>query len=115
MTEHIRMRVKYNDTWFVIGKFAQDNWKIILEADKEHYWVHAEGVPSSHIIIEIDDPIESEIQYACQLCKLQSKKVKDTSTKFIITQVKNVKLGSTPGEVVIKDLKKTKTVTLTLT
>ena len=106
------MRIKYNDTWFVVGKFAEDNWKNILKANKDYYWVHAENVPSSHIIIEIDDPIESEIEYACRLCKNQSKKVTKAFSNFIITQIKNIKLGSIPGEVIIKDFKKTKTITL---
>jgi predicted ribosome quality control (RQC) complex YloA/Tae2 family protein len=97
------MRIQYNNTWFVVGKSAEDNWKIILNSNKEYYWVHAENVPSSHIIIEIDDPLEDEIKYACQLCKTQTKKIQNSSVQFIITQVKNIKLGSKPGEVYFKD------------
>jgi predicted ribosome quality control (RQC) complex YloA/Tae2 family protein len=97
------MRIQYNNTWFVVGKSAEDNWKIISNADKDYYWVHAESTPSSHIIIEIDDPLEDEIKYACQLCKAQTKKIQNSSVKFIITQVKNIKLGYKPGEVYFKD------------
>ena len=98
------MRIQYNNTWFVVGKSAEDNWKIILNADKNYYWVHAENAPSSHIIIEIDSPLEDEIKYACQLCKSQTKKIENSLVKFIITQVKNIKLGSKPGEVYFKDI-----------
>lgn len=97
------MRIQYNNTWFVVGKSAEDNWKIISNADKDYYWVHAESAPSSHIIIEMDDPIEDEIKYACQLCKSQTKKISNSSVQFIITQVKNIKLGSKPGEVYFRN------------
>jgi predicted ribosome quality control (RQC) complex YloA/Tae2 family protein len=100
------MRIEYNKTWFVVGKSAEDNWRIISEADKDYYWVHADGVPSSHIIIEIDMPLVEELKYACELCRTQTKKMKDSSVKFVATQVKNIKLGSKPGEVYFKDISK---------
>jgi predicted ribosome quality control (RQC) complex YloA/Tae2 family protein len=106
------MRIEFDKTGYVIGKTAEDNWKIISEAYKDYYWVHADNVPSSHIIIEIDDPLDEEIQYACKLCKAHSKKIKNSSTKFVLTQVKNLKFGSTPGEVNFKDSSKVKTVIL---
>ncbi len=102
------MRVEFNKTWFLVGKSAEENWKIILGANKDHYWIHADGVPSSHIIIEIDEPLEDELIYACKLCKEQTKKIKDVSTTFVTTQIKNIKLGSKPGEVYFKDSKQCK-------
>jgi predicted ribosome quality control (RQC) complex YloA/Tae2 family protein len=96
----LKMQVIYNKTSFLIGRSASENWDIITKADKEYYWVHAHDVPSSHIIIEIDEPLEDEIQYACKLCKSQSKKAKN---QYVITKVKNIKLGSTPGEVYFKN------------
>jgi predicted ribosome quality control (RQC) complex YloA/Tae2 family protein len=100
------MRIEFNKTWFVVGKSAEENWKIISEADKDYYWVHADGVPSSHIIIEVDVPLTEELKYACELCRLQTKKIKNSSVKFVATQVKNIKFGSKPGEVYFKDDKK---------
>ncbi len=97
------MRIEFNKTWFVVGKSAEENWKIISEADKDYYWVHADGVPSSHIIIEVDVPLTEELKYACELCRLQTKKMKNSSVKFVATQVKNIKFGSKPGEVYFKD------------
>ncbi len=102
------MRIEYNKTWFVVGKSAEENWKIILDADKEYYWIHADNIPSSHVIIEIDEPLEDELIYACRLCKEQTKKIKDTPIKYVMTQIKNIKLGSKPGEVYFKDNKKCK-------
>ncbi len=100
------MRTEYNGTNFVVGRSAEENWKIIAQADKEYYWVHANDVPSAHVIIEIDKPLNEEFEYACDLCKIQTKLSKKSSIKFITTQVKNIKFGSKPGEVYFKDTSK---------
>ena len=98
------MRIENNKkTWFVVGKSAEDNWKIILESDKDYYWVHASNVASAHVIIEMDKPLDEEIKYACQLCKAQTKKIKDSLIEYAVTQVRNVKLGTKSGQVTFKD------------
>jgi predicted ribosome quality control (RQC) complex YloA/Tae2 family protein len=99
------MRIEFNKTWFVVGKSAEENWKIISEADKDYYWLHADGAPSAHIIIEIDIPLTEELKYACKLCRNQTKKIQNSSMKFVTTQVKNIKFGSKPGEVYFKNNK----------
>ena len=99
--------ILFNNINFKIGEDAEDNWKIIKLSEMSHYWVHADGVPSSHIIIDIDQPLDSEIKYACELCKQYSKHV-NNHTKFVMTQVSNLKLGSKPGEVYFKDNKNVK-------
>jgi predicted ribosome quality control (RQC) complex YloA/Tae2 family protein len=106
------MRIEFNKTWFVIGKNSEDNWKIISEADKDYYWVHADSIPSAHIIIEVDQILDDEIQYACKLCKIHSKKITNFPAKFVLTQVKNLRYGSKPGEVYFKDNTKVKNIIL---
>ena len=63
------------NTTFKVGRSAEENWKLILAADKEYYWLHAGGAkPSAHIIIEIDsEPTPSELAHAAQLCNAQTK------------------------------------------
>lgn len=106
------MRIEYNKTWFVVGRSADENWKIISEANKDYYWIHAENVASSHVIIEIDQPLEDEIKYACELCRKQTKKIKNNSIKYLLTQVKNIKFGSKPGEVYFKDNSSVRIITI---
>ena len=94
----------FNGTNFIVGKDAEDNWKIILESYNDYYWVHADNIPSAHVIIEIDEPLQEEFQYACDLCKKHTKiKNKNKAIKFVTTQISNLKLGSKPGEVYFKD------------
>lgn len=101
-----KMHIEFNRTWFVVGESAHNNWKILSEADKDYYWVHADSVPSAHVIIEIDIPLPEELNYACELCKQQTKSIQNSSVKFVATQVKNIKFGSKPGEVYFKDSSK---------
>ena len=101
--------VVFNNINFKIGENALDNWRIIKLSDKEHYWVHANDVSSAHVIIEIDEPLEDEIQFACMKCKEFSKNVKNT-TSYIISKVNNLKLGDTVGEVHFKDSTKCRNV-----
>ena len=115
----------FNGTNFIVGRDAEDNWKIILGAYKDYYWVHADNIPSAHVIIEIDEPLQEEFQYACDLCKKHTNfdnktthknKSKDksknkvnnnNSIQFVTTKIENIKLGSKPGEVFFKDSTKT--------
>jgi predicted ribosome quality control (RQC) complex YloA/Tae2 family protein len=91
-----------NKTTFVVGKNALDNWNIIKKAEREHYWVHANGIPSTHVIIEIDQPLQEEIQFACNLCK-EYTKITNKNIRYSLTQVQNLKFGSKHGEVYFKD------------
>lgn len=97
----------YNNITFKTGQSDEENWKLIKYAHKDYYWIHADSVPSAHVIIEIDKPLENEILYACTLCKEQTK-ITDESTQYIITQINNIKLGNNVGEVIIKDSTRTK-------
>jgi len=94
---------KYNKNSinFIVGENAADNWKIILAADKTYTWLHAEGSPSAHVIIEIDYVVQEDIKYACELCKQHTPKLPN-NCKYVYTLISNIKLGSKPGEVFFK-------------
>jgi len=96
----------YNDNIkYIVGKSAENNWKIILEAKKDYYWIHANDIASTHVIICIDKPLESEIQFACNLCKKHTNKLMNITSpiKYIGCYIQNIKLGSKPGEVYFKN------------
>lgn len=93
---------------FIVGENATDNWKIILAANKFYTWVHADGAPSAHVIIESEDVNEPDIKYACGLCKQHTPKLPN-KCRYVCTLVSNIKLGSKPGEVFFKSDKLTYT------
>ncbi len=61
-----------NNITYKVGTNANEKWSLISKADPTYYWVHLDNVPSSHVIIEIDDIIPEDLQYAGALCKAQS-------------------------------------------
>ena len=91
---------QHNNITFKVGTNADENWSLISKANPTDYWVHLEDIPSSHVIIEIDDILDSDLQYAGQLCKTQSKCNKPINC--VATTIGNLKFGSKPGEVYFK-------------
>ncbi len=96
--------INYNAITYKVGQSAEENWALIQYANKNHYWVHMDGKPSSHVIVELDMPIEAELYYAGELCLAQTYKNKTAPAKniFVSTPVRNLKLGSKPGEVLFR-------------
>jgi predicted ribosome quality control (RQC) complex YloA/Tae2 family protein len=86
---------------FVLGQSAQENWVILAAADKLHTWAHLDEFPSAHVILETDEPTAADLEFARQLILQQTKKA-PTHAKLITAQVRHVKRGSKPGEVIIK-------------
>ncbi len=84
-----------------MGTSAIENWKILSAADKTDCWVHLEDHPSAHVIIEIADPVEEDLQFARALILAQTKKA-PTNARIIYARVCDVKRGSKPGEVIVK-------------
>lgn len=90
--------ILHNKTTYRVGQSAEENWAIILKASKDHWWVHLDGVPSAHIILEIDDPLDDEFVFAGELCKDQTRNARP-NCRCVATLVGNLKLGSKAGEV----------------
>lgn len=95
----------FENTTFKVGTTAQENWAIIAAANKDFYWLHLEGCPSAHIIIEIDvTPTKEELAFASQLARTATPKA-PPHAGIVWTQVSNIRLGSKPGEVYFKNNK----------
>ncbi len=91
----------FNEIKYTLGCNAEENWKIISDADKDDYWVHLDGYSSAHVIIHIDKVLNDDLEYARQLILDQTKKAPKTA-QIVYSQVKNIKKGSKVGEVIIK-------------
>jgi len=85
---------------YKVGTNAKENWDLIAKADRLFHWVHLEGVPSAHVIVEIDDILTDDLCYAAKLCRDQSGFPEPV--KCIATTIENIKFGSKPGEVYFK-------------
>jgi hypothetical protein len=85
---------------YKVGTNAKENWDLISKADRAFYWVHLEGVPSAHVIIEIDDILQEDLTYAAKLCRDQSGY--PNAMPCVATTIDNIKFGSKLGEVYFK-------------
>ena len=90
---------------FLLGTSAADNWALLSKVDRDDWWVHLANVPSAHVILQDSlPPSEEELDFAKQLILRQTKKA-PASAGLVYTQVRNVKRGAVPGEVIIKNEK----------
>jgi len=87
-----------------LGKDAESNDYVTLELgnDDEDIFLHAKGVPGSHVIIKVKDKIPSEevIKKAATMAAKNSKS-KEDKVKVVYCKKKFVKKekGSAPGKV----------------
>ena len=86
-------------TNFRLGENAKENHMIIDDADKNDWWVHIDGLPSAHCIIEKSEIDILDLDFASSLIRNISKYKNQKNLRFCYTQVKNLKKTKNPGEV----------------
>ena len=96
-----------NETEFVVGNNAAENWDILMMAKKEnqkYVWMHLEHDSSPYVIIkkEISKCSSQEIYQGASLCKQYSKLKKVSHTKIMYICVDKVTKGKKVGEVHVK-------------
>lgn len=90
-----------------IGKNAKSNDTLVQKAHKEDIWMHARGVPGSHLIIRMgndkDMPPKKVLLEAASYAAFNSKAKGSKLVPVIITKKKYVRKpkGSAPGAVVV--------------
>jgi len=87
-----------------IGKDAKSNDYLTFNmADDEDIWMHAKGVPGSHVVIRVMDnlPTETTIKKVAELAKKNSKAKRETNVPVVYCQRKFVKKepGMNDGQV----------------
>lgn len=95
----------------ICGKNAEDNWKILKEADQNDLWFHLEHDSSPYVILKIDENVSNNLEThsstllndliyeAALLCKSKSKHKNGRNISIMYTKVKNVKKSDVVGEV----------------
>lgn len=84
----------------LVGRNNKQNDQLTMrQANKNHFWFHTKDIPGSHVILETDEPSESEIIQAAELAAAFSKYSQSNNVPVDYTQVKHVKKpnGSKPG------------------
>ena len=120
LNEEIKMskiakKLVYNDYIIYIGKNAKMNDILTFDIAKpDDIWLHASGVPGSHVVIKVknnEEPSKDIIKKAAEMALINSRA--NGKTKIVWTKRKNVKKYSdhNDGQVNV-DYKKSKFITL---
>lgn len=82
-----------------VGKNNRQNEQLLRSAQPNHLWLHAKGVPASHVIIECEVPTPETLLLAAQIAAFHSKAATSANVAVDYTQRKHVKKpsGSRPG------------------
>lgn len=88
-----------------IGKSAVENTELVKNANKSDIWFHLSDSPSCHVVLETNSnkvPLHKVprqvISRCAYLCKMHSKT--SHNCKVIYTQIENVQITRTPGQVI---------------
>ena len=93
---------EYDGTVYTIkiGKSAVENTELVKNANKSDIWFHLSDSPSCHVILETNtNKVPRQVISRCAyLCKMHSKT--SHNCKVIYTQIENVQITRTPGQVI---------------
>lgn len=92
--------VHLNNCTIKVGENASENTLLIKKSNPKYYWVHLDSFPSGHVVVESEIYDESVIMQACILCLENTKYKHLKDVYFCVTQIKNLKLSETLGEVI---------------
>ena len=94
-----------------IGENAKENWKLLDNSDKNHYFFHLSSFPSCYVILECEKkPLLGIIKDVAKICKNNTKYRNLRNLKVDYCQCSNVIKGEKVGEVIFKSNRKVKQV-----
>lgn len=97
-------KVDYDGFLIYIGKDAKSNDHLTFNiADDNDIWMHAKGVPGSHVVIKVNKqlPTDSIIRHAAELAKKNSKSKNESNVDVVYCKKKFVtkEIGMNDGQV----------------
>ena len=101
--------IDFENSKIIIGQNAKENWDL-LDNNDNFLWFHLKSFPSCHVIILNENPDETTIQKAAELCKENTKYKSLKNIKVNYTSIKNIKKSKEIGSVEFKSNKKVFTI-----
>ena len=106
---------EFENIKFILGQNAQENWEILIEAqkiNKKYVWFHLNSFPSGYVIMHstLQDLIDNSLNnftndclnYGANLCKQNSKYRNFNNLKICYTTLDKLNITNKIGEVLIK-------------
>ena len=101
--------IDFENSKIIIGQNAKENWDL-LDNNENFLWFHLKSFPSCHVIILNENPKETTIQKAAELCKENTKYKSLKNIKVNYTPIKNIKKSKEVGSVEFKSNKRVFTI-----
>ena len=95
-----------------IGENARENWELIDNSESEWWWFHLKSFPSSHVVLQTNDPTSEELIAAATWCKDTTKYRNLKNLKVSYCQIKNIKKAEKIGSVTFLSNRKVKEIKL---
>lgn len=95
-----------------IGENAHENWSLIDSSEAEWWWFHLKSFPSSHVVLQTNEPTNEELIAAATWCKDTTKYRNLKNLKVSYCQIKNIKKAEKPGSVIFLSNRKVKEIKL---
>ncbi len=82
-----------------VGKNNLQNERLIRTSDPDATWLHAKGVPASHVVLNTDKPTREQLLLAAQIAAYHSGASASENVPVDYTQIRHVKKpsGARPG------------------
>lgn len=105
-------QISSNEPKYIVGKNAQDNWKIYKESNQNDTIFHLDKFSSPYVIVNIplSELTMDQITTAATMCKSKSKYKNIPGIGVMYTPISNTILGSKVGSFHINSNHKTKVV-----
>lgn len=88
-----------NNTTYIIGENAMDNWNILDSSPLEYYFFHLSSFPSCYVIAKTEYLNDEVMHNGSMLCLNNTKYKKIPNIYVDICKCKNLKKTSNVGEV----------------
>ena len=101
----------YNGTEIIIGQNAKENWNMI-NFNSDFVWLHLNSYPSCHVIIKSENPDNTTLTVAAELCKENTKYRNLRNLKVCYTKCSNLIKGPDEGSVIYKSKRQVQTISV---
>ena len=98
--------------YIAIGENAKENWALIDASEAEWWWFHLKSFPSSHVVLQTNEPTDEELIAAATWCKDTTKYRNLKNLKVSYCQIKNIKKSDKIGSVTFVSNRKVKDIKL---
>ena len=91
----VKKDLTFENNLIKIGENANDNDKIISEANQNDIWFHLDKFPSCHVILSCSKkypPNEKMLYYCAKICKENTKFRNLPNIKIKYTKIKNIQM-----------------------